>query len=101
MPVFKVSDKVWLEGKDITTDQPTKKLDDLRLGPCETLEKVGASAWKLRLPETDGHHLVFNELLFLLYVEPPAHQREEQPALQIIGGEEYKVEEIMNHRKCG
>jgi hypothetical protein len=63
---------------------------------CSTL------AWKLRLPEMDGHHLVFNELLLSPYVEPPAHQREEWPAPQIIRAEEkYKVEEIINHRKCG
>jgi hypothetical protein len=64
---------VWLEAKDIATDWPTKKLDDLRLGPYKILEKVGASAWKLRLLEMDGHHPVFNESPLSLYVEPPAH----------------------------
>jgi hypothetical protein len=38
VPVFKVGDKLWLEGKDIT-NRPTKKLDDLRLGPYKILEK--------------------------------------------------------------
>jgi hypothetical protein len=71
--VFKVGDKVWLEGKDIAMDQLTKKLNDLGLGSYEILKKVRALAWKLRLPETDGHHLVFNELLLLPYVEPLTH----------------------------
>jgi hypothetical protein len=71
--VFKVGDKVWLEGKNITMDQPMKKLDDLRLGPYQILEQVRAPAWKLRLLEIDGHHPVFNESLLLLYVEPPEH----------------------------
>jgi hypothetical protein len=73
VPVFKVSDKVWPEGKDIAMNRSTKKLNDLRLGPYEILEKVGALAWKLRLPETDGHHPVFNESLLSPYVEPLAH----------------------------
>ena len=82
VPVFKVGNKVLLEAKDITTDWPTKKFDDRRLGPYEILEKVGASAYKLRLPETDLSHPVFNELKLTPYVEPPAHQREERPAPQ-------------------
>jgi hypothetical protein len=101
-PEFKVGDKVWLEGKDVATDRPTKKLDDRRLGPYEILEKIGASAYKLRLPETDLSHPVFNEALLTPYVEPPAERREERPAPQIVSGnEEYEVEEILKHRKRG
>jgi hypothetical protein len=102
VPEFKVGDKVWLKGKDVVTDQPTKKFDDLRLGPYEILEKVGASAYKLRLPETDLSHPVFNEALLTPYVEPLAERREERPVLQIVSGnEEYEVEEILKHRKRG
>jgi hypothetical protein len=101
-PEFKVGHKVWLEGKDVATDRPTKKLDDRRLGPYEILEKIGASAYKLRLPETDLSHPVFNEALLTPYVEPPAERREERPAPQIVSGnEEYEVEEILKHRKRG
>jgi hypothetical protein len=101
-PEFKVGDKVWLEGKDVTTDRPTKKLDDRRLGPYEILEKVGASAYKLRLPETDLSHPVVNESLLTPYVEPRVGRREERPAPQIVSGyEEYEVEEILKHRKRG
>jgi hypothetical protein len=101
-PEFKVGDKVWIEGKDITTDRPTKKLEDRRLGPYEVLEKVGAAAYKLRLPETDLSHPVFNESLLTPYVEPPVGRREERPAPQIVSGyEEYEVEEILKHRKRG
>jgi hypothetical protein len=56
-----------------TTDWPTKKLDDRRLGPYEILEKAGTSAYKLRLPETDQSHPVFNEAKLTPYVEPLAH----------------------------
>jgi Chromo (CHRromatin Organisation MOdifier) domain len=102
VPEFKVGDKVWLEAKDITTDRLTKKLDDRRLGPYEILEKVGASAYKLKLPETDKSHPVYNEALLTPYDEPPAHRREERPGPQIVQGqEEYEVEEILKHRKRG
>jgi hypothetical protein len=102
VPVFKVANKVWLEANDMAMDWLMKKLDDLRLGPYEILKKVGASAWKLTLLEMHGHHPVSNESLLLPYVKPLAHRRDEQPAPQIIRGEEeYKVEEIINHRKCG
>jgi len=101
-PEFKVGDKVWLEAGDITTDRPTKKMDDRRLGPYEILEKVGASAYKLKLPETDKSHPVFNEAKLTPYVEPPVERREERPPPQIISGhEEYEVEEILKHRKRG
>jgi hypothetical protein len=60
---FKVGDKVWLEVKDVVTDRPTKRFDDLRLGPYEILEKVGASAYKLRLPGTDLSYPVFNSVV--------------------------------------
>jgi hypothetical protein len=97
-----VGDKVWLKEKDVATDRPTKKFDDLRLGPYKILEKVRPSSYKLRLPETDLSYPVFNEALLTPYVEAPAERREEQPALQIVSGnEEYEVEEILKHRKRG
>jgi hypothetical protein len=93
---------VWLKGTNVTTDRPTKKLDDIKLGPYEILEKVGASAYKLRLPETDQSHPVFNEALLSPYVEPPENRREKRPPPMIISGEErYEVEEILKHRKRG
>ena len=101
-PVFKVGDKVWVEGKDIKTDRPTKKFDDLRYGPYEILEKSGATSWKLKLPETDLSHPVYNEKLLTPYVEPPEGRKEKRPPPVIVSGEkEYEVEEILNHRKRG
>jgi hypothetical protein len=80
----------------------TKKFDDLRLGPFEILEKVGASAYKLRLLEMDLSYLVFNEALLTPYGEPSTERREEWPAPQIVSGnKEYEVEKILKHRKRG
>ena len=38
---FKIGEKVYVEGKNITTTRPTKKLDDKRYGPFTILEKIG------------------------------------------------------------
>jgi hypothetical protein len=79
-----------------------KEVDNRRLGPYKILEKVGASAYKLRLLETGQSHPVFNKALLTPYLEPLAHRREERPALWIASSyEEYKVEEILKHQKHG
>jgi hypothetical protein len=101
-PVFKIGDKVYVEAKEIKTDRPTKKFDDKRLGPYEILEKIRASSYKLRLPETDQSHPVFNESKLTLYHAPPEGRGEKHPPPRIIGGEpEYEAEEILKHRKKG
>ena len=101
-PDFQVGQKVWLEAKNIRQDRPTDKFSDRRLGPFEILEKVGAAAYRLKMPETDQHHSVFNEELLSPYVEPPLHRRELHPPPSIIKGhEEYVVEEILKSRKRG
>ena len=41
---YKAGDKVYVEGKNITTTRPAKKLDDKRYGPFKVLEKVRSSA---------------------------------------------------------
>jgi hypothetical protein len=55
-------DKVWLEGTNITTDRPIKKLDDKRHGPFIVDKKVGESSYRLKLPATwKKVHATFNE----------------------------------------
>jgi len=38
---FKVSDYIWLSGKDFDLKLPSNKLGDQQLGPFEILEKIG------------------------------------------------------------
>ena len=49
---YKPGDRVYLEGTNITTDQPIKKLDDKWHGPFTVIKKVGATSYKLKLPMT-------------------------------------------------
>ena len=47
---YKKGDKVWLETTNVITKYPMKKLDNKCLRPFEILEKVGKSAYYLKLP---------------------------------------------------
>ena len=47
---YKKGDKVWLEATNITIKRSIKKLDNKCLGLFEILEKVGKSAYHLKLP---------------------------------------------------
>ena len=47
---YKPGDKVWLEGSNLKSDRPMKKLGDKRFGPLTVLEKIGDGAYKLEIP---------------------------------------------------
>ena len=49
-PVYTVGQKVWLEGKNISSLRPSQKLDDQRYGPFEIIKKVSPTAYQLKLP---------------------------------------------------
>ncbi|KAF8829214.1 hypothetical protein HHX47_DHR3000714 [Lentinula edodes] len=100
---YKAGDKVWLEGTNITTDRPMKKLGDKRFGPFKVLEKIGSSSYKLDIPRTWKRvHNVFNETHLSLYHEPqfPTQPRNTEPPPEVVGEEEeYEVEEVVDARK--
>ena len=55
-------DRVYLEATNIRTNQPSRKLDDRCFRPFEVIERIGQSAYKLKLLESwKGLHPVFNE----------------------------------------
>ena len=69
-------DKVWLEGSNITTMQPSKKLGEKRYKPFEVLGKDGLTAYCLKLPVTwKKIHPVFNEALLTPY-KPPIYPQQ-------------------------
>ena len=44
-------DLVWVEGSNINSDRPAKKLAFRRAGPFPVIKKVGSSAYKLIIPK--------------------------------------------------
>ncbi|KAL5525002.1 hypothetical protein ACEPAF_8871 [Sanghuangporus sanghuang] len=100
--VYEMGQKVFLDGRNIKTIRPTKKMDDKWFGPFEVMERVGASAYKLKIPKTWKHvHPVFNEILLKPAVQPSFESQKKPPPpppVIIDEQEEYEVEEILDSR---
>ncbi|KAL5504680.1 hypothetical protein ACEPAH_7343 [Sanghuangporus vaninii] len=99
---YEVGSKVFLDGRNIKTTRPTKKMDDKWFGPFEIVEKVRASAYRLKLPRTWRQvHPVFNEVLLKPAVEPSFESQQKPPPpppVLVDDEEEYEVEEILDSR---
>ena len=93
--------EVLKKGRNIKTDRPTSKFEDKRLGPFEIIKKVGAGAYKLKLPKKwKGLHPVFNEVLLHPYHEPQFKNQEKNTEIpDIINAFEKEPEEILNSRE--
>ena len=101
---LKVSNNVWLENKNIHSNQPSKKLDNKRYEPFRISKDIGLEAFQLELPEGWMIHNVFNEdLLTRCVVLKFKGQHEELalPPIIINEEEEYEIEEVRKHRKHG
>ncbi len=104
---YQVGDKVWLDSTNLHLPRPKKKLDDKHVGPFVILEKVGAAAYKLKLPTHWKIYPCFNEKLLTPYVLPAFPNQEVPPAPPpelINDEEEFKIEEILDSRPrtiCG
>jgi len=53
-PLYEVGDKVWLNGHNIMTTRPTKKLDHKWLGPYLIEKVISQSTYWLKLPSSFG-----------------------------------------------
>jgi hypothetical protein len=101
---YQQGDKVWLEGTNLTTQRPSKKLEFRRFGPFTILSKHG-TAYKLSIPTTWKHiHPVFHETLLTPFT-PPAFSTQNTPPPPppdlIDDHPEYEVESILKVRKWG
>ena len=101
---LKVREHVWLENKNIQSNQPSKKLDNKRYGPFRIIKDISLGVFQLELLESWIIHNVFNENLLTRCVEPKFKGQHEEPAPPptiINEEEEYKVEEVWKHRTRG
>ena len=102
---YKLRDKVLLDSKNIKTTRLTKKFNNKWLSPFEVDSKVGASVYKLKLPQEWFIHLVFNEILLKPYVSLAFNvQKAPLPPLSELVDDklEYEVESILDsclHRR--
>lgn len=99
---YKRGDSVWLEGTNIRTDRPMKKLEDKRYGPFKVIQKVGQSAYKLDILKSwRGIHPVVNKQFLLPFIPPsfPSQQKHPPKPPKIIDGEEcWEVEEVVDSK---
>jgi len=58
---LKVGNNVWLENKNIHSNQPSKKLDNKRYRPFKILKDISSEAFELELSEGWIIHNMFNE----------------------------------------
>jgi len=97
-------DHVWLEGTNLKTMRPQKKLEVKCFGPFKILEKLGTS-YRLQLPRSWNRiHPVFNEVLLTKYVTPTFSGQQLPPPpdpIDVEGHPEYEVEKIVGYRKRG
>jgi len=67
-PLYEVGDKVWLNGQNVTTTRPMKKLDHKWLGPYLIEKVISRSAYRLKLPLSFSRtHPVFSVTLLRPY----------------------------------
>ncbi|QRV84964.1 Retrotransposable element Tf2 protein [Ceratobasidium sp. AG-Ba] len=103
---YKVGDKVWLVGQNITTRRPSKKLDNKKLGPFVISEKISSHVYRLELPKTMRTHNVFHINLLAPFTEDKDfHRRQARPPPIVTeeGEEEYEVDHVVawEQRKNG
>jgi hypothetical protein len=72
-PKYKEGDLVWLEGKNLRTNQPTAKLAPRRHGPFKVKQVMSAVNYRLELPTQWSIHPVFHIDLLTPYRETIMH----------------------------
>ena len=102
-PQYHEGDLVWLEGRNLRTNQPTAKLATRRHGPFPVEQVLSPVTYKLSLPSTWNIHPVFHTDLLTPYRETPFHGKNYQrPLAKLIQGqEEYEVEAVLDKRHYG
>ena len=102
-PKYHEGDLVWLEGRNLRTNQPTAKLAARRHGPFPVEQVLSPVTYKLSLPLTWNVHPVFHVDLLTPYQETPFHGRnyEHPPPDLVANQEEYKVKKVLDVRHYG
>src|SRR6201996_9600994 len=100
---FHQGDLVWLEGRNLKTDQPASKLAAKRYGPFPVAQVLSPVTYRLTLPEQWKIHPVFHVDLLTPYKETTFHGANyTRPPPDLINDEEeYEIEQILDSRVKG
>src|SRR2546429_6475915 len=96
-PPFKVGDKVLLQGKNLKTKRPSKKLGHKMEGPFPIVKFIGTHAVKLKLPKTMKCHNVFHISLLEPYRGNALEERRpvRPEPIEVESEEEWQVKRII------
>jgi len=105
-PAYQIGDLVMLNGRNIKTRRPTRKLDHKNHGPFQIEKIVSPLAFRLTLPRKWKIHNVFHVSLPEPYRSsehraPPDPSKVLREADNIEQSEEYDVEEVMSSVERG
>jgi len=104
-PAYQVGDLVMLNGRNIQTRRPSRKLDHKNHGPFQIEQVISPLAVKLTLPRKWKIHNVFHVSLVEPYRAgnrlPPDPSKVLREADDIEGSQEYDVDEVMSSTKRG
>ena len=94
---YQLGDKVWLEGRNLTTMHPTTKLAPRRYGPFPITRIISRTSYQLKLPPQWKIHNVFHATLLTPYKEMALNgNRNQEPTPELINGQpEWEVEQIL------
>jgi len=97
-PDLKEGDKVWLLHKNFKSRRPSKKLDHVRLGPFEIIQRISPVTFKLNLPAKmkiyPVQHIAMLEPAHG-NVEPPVYEEDTYRGQE---EDEWQVSKIVNHK---
>ena len=98
---YQLGDKVWLEGRNLTTTHPTAKLAPRCYGPFPITHVISCTSYQLKLPPQWKIHNVFHATLLTPYKETALNgSRNQEPAPELIDGQpEWEVEQILCVRR--
>jgi Integrase zinc binding domain/Chromo (CHRromatin Organisation MOdifier) domain len=99
---FKKNQKVWLDTRNLKMSHH-KKIMPKHKGPFEINEVLGPVTYRLKLPESRKIHNVFHVTLLWPDIENKVYGNNyPRPIPELLeGGEVYKVETILRHRRRG
>ena len=99
---YKKGDNMYINAEHLPRTRPSKKLDKKFCGPYEIIEKVGASAYRIKIPSSWKVYNVFNESLLKSYYAPvypnqtTDNGRENEETPHNITDGEYEVEKLLD-----
>jgi hypothetical protein len=98
---YQIGNKVWLEGRNLTTTHPSAKLAPRRCGPFPITCVISCTSYQLKLPFQWKVHNVFHTTLLTPYKETPLNGKQyQEPIPELIDGQpEWEVEDILCVRR--